>query len=61
MSVLTFSFWTGTPLEAMMNGWEIVFWGMGKLERKRRRALFQLKSSGLVNLLRVDADVFREL
>ena len=61
MSVLTFSFWTGTPLEAMMNGWEIVIWGMGKLERKRRRALFQLKSSVLVNLLRVDADVFREL
>jgi hypothetical protein len=34
MSVLTFSFWTGTPLplEAMMNDWGIV---CGKEERMR--------------------------
>ena len=41
MSVLTFSFWTGTPLVAMMNDLWVVSGGTGKFEGRRRRALFQ--------------------
>jgi len=61
MSVLTFSFWTGTPLAAMMNDLWVVLGETGKFEGKRRQALFQLTTFVLVNLFRVDADGFREL
>ena len=44
MSVLTFSFWTGTPLEAMMNDLGWYFGEEESLKGKRRQALFQSRS-----------------